>query len=482
MFLEEILCSNIFEDKEIECKQFLNRDNIEGWIKTIAGFANANGGIMYIGVDDKTNKLIGFERKQADNERNFFNNQINEHLSPRPPYKINFIGYKVRETELFIIAIKVEKSPVRPVIVKFKNVPSIYMRREGFTNGATYEEIIEMSLSSQNKSYDTLVSDQLYKRDNFTKLFKFHDEHTNDKKLTDKALVSMGFFDENGYLANGAAMFADDYKDNKTTVQCSAFSGFNKGSERIVTVNKFTGCLTDTIEYMQEFITQRMNHTMIKKSSSRINIDAYPARALFEGLINAIAHRDYFLDGTQIQVDMFKDRLEISSPGSFFQNAKIEKTYELSSIMSKRRNELICGILVSCNVMEAAGTGFDKIVEDYSTADKNHRPYIYSTSDHFTLVLPDLTYERGIEAEAAENLIYVPIPNGSKYDEKILSFCYNNAKTAAEITDYLGMSDSSYFRSKVLGNLVKNDYLIISEEGRTKYYKTNRNSVEIDEY
>ena len=69
---------------------------------------------------------------------------------------------------------------------------------------------------------------------------------------------------------------------------------------------------------MQDFITQRMNHAMVKKSSSRINIDAYPARALFEGIINAIAHRDYFLDGTQIQVDMFKNRLEISSPGSFF--------------------------------------------------------------------------------------------------------------------------------------------------------------------
>ncbi|MCR5769645.1 MAG: putative DNA binding domain-containing protein [Butyrivibrio sp.] len=477
MFLEQILNGNAFESKEIECKQFLNRDDIEGWIKTIAGFANADGGTMYIGVDDKTNKLIGFERKQADSERNYFNNQVNEHLSPRPPYKIDFISYKIREKELFIIAVKVEKSPVRPVIVKFRNVPSIYMRREGFTNGATYEEIIEMSISSQNKSFDTLMSDQRYIRDNFSKLFRFHDEHSKGKKLTDKALTSLGFFDENGILANGAVMFSDDYKDNKTEVQCSAFSGFNKGSERIVTVNKFTGCLTDTIEYMQDFITQRMNHTMVKKASSRINIDAYPARALFEGLINAVAHRDYFLDGTQIQVDMFRDRLEISSPGSFFQSTKIEKTYDLSSIMSKRRNELICGILVSCNVMEAAGTGFDKIVEDYSKADEKHRPYIYSTSDHFTLVLPDLTYDGGVEAEPTENLVYVPVPNGSKYDEKILSFCYNNAKATAEITEYLGVSDSSYFRSKILGNLVKNDYLAISGEGRTKYYKTNHKNV-----
>ena len=73
--------------------------------------------------------------------------------------------------------------------------------------------------------------------------------------------------------------------------------------------------------------------------------------------------------------------------------------------------------------MEAAGTGFDKIVEDYSKADEKHRPYIYSTSDHFTLVLPDLTYDGGVEADPTRNLIYVPVPNGSKHDERILSFC-----------------------------------------------------------
>lgn len=147
--------------------------------------------------------------------------------------------------------------------------------------------------------------------------------------------------------------------------------------------------------------------------------------------------------------------------------------------MSKRRNELICGVLVLCNVMEAAGTGFDKIVEEYSAVDDKHKPYIYSTSDHFTLVLPDLTYERGVEAEPTGNLIFAPIPNGSKYDEKIISYCYNNAKTIAEITEYLEASNSSYFRNKIINNLVENDYLIVDEDGRTKYYKTNHNTVEL---
>lgn len=68
-----------------------------------------------------------------------------------------------------------------------------------------------------------------------------------------------------------------------------------------------------------------MNHGILKLSNRRIEQPAYPARAILEGVVNAIAHRDYFLDGTQIQIDMFRDRLEISSPGSFYQGAPIEK-------------------------------------------------------------------------------------------------------------------------------------------------------------
>ncbi len=74
----------------------------------------------------------------------------------------------------------------------------------------------------------------------------------------------------------------------------------------------------------------------------------------------------------------------------------------------------------------------------------------------------------------------MPVPNGSKHDERILSFCYNNAKTATEITAYLGVSDSTYFRNKILKNLVENEYLIVSGEGRKKYYKTNQNNVELE--
>ena len=58
MYLEEIMTSNQLEDDQFECKSILNRDDVIGWLKSIAGFANASGGIFIIGVEDKSNKLI----------------------------------------------------------------------------------------------------------------------------------------------------------------------------------------------------------------------------------------------------------------------------------------------------------------------------------------------------------------------------------------------------------------------------------------
>jgi ATP-dependent DNA helicase RecG len=479
MYLEEIVENVELESDKCECKSRLNREDVVGWLKSIAGFSNASGGDFYIGVEDKTNKLIGFNRKEADNERNYFNNQVNEHLSPRPQMKVSFVRYEANGNERFIIHVYIPESVVKPVILKYKNIPSIFMRRDGFTNGATYEEIIEMSVKSRNTQFDLLLSDKKYEAENYKTLQEFYALHNNGKELSEKALMSMGFYNENGLLVNGAVLFGDDYQGKKTEVVCSVFSGFNKGSERIVTVNRFHGNIIADINYMIEFVEQRMNHSMIKLDNTRKNIDAYPKRALFEGVINAVAHRDYFLDGTQIQMDMFKDRLEISSPGGFYIGEKIGKTYDLSGIISKRRNELITSVLVNCNVMEAAGTGFEKIMEEYQNVDETHRPYIYSSSDHFTLVLPDLTYSDGVEDSGVPNILFAPVPNGTVYDEKVLSFCYYQAHKVSEIVSYLGVSDSTYFRKQVLENLVENQYLEKNKVSRASYFKTNPEMVRI---
>ena len=71
MFLEEIVEGNLIEDSEVECKSKLDRSNVVGWLKTFTGFANANGGILYVGVEDKTNKLsfLTFHMQMVSAER-----------------------------------------------------------------------------------------------------------------------------------------------------------------------------------------------------------------------------------------------------------------------------------------------------------------------------------------------------------------------------------------------------------------------------
>ena len=478
MILEEIADISSLESISLEMKIRLDKNDSMGWLKTVAGFANAEGGDLYIGVEDKTNKLVGFERRDADNERNFFNNEVNEHIVPRPETKITFIPYENNGRTLYIMKIRVDESPVKPITVKFKGVMGIYMRRDGYTNGATLEEIVSMSTKTGKVQFDQLDTDEVYSRNDFSRLIEFHKRYAEGKDLPDRELESMSFFNEEGKLKKGALLFRDDYSDAKTTVKCSLFSGTTRGSDRLVTLQEFRGNLSDSIGFMMEFVKARMNHSIIKLPQGRKNIDAYPERALFEGIVNAVAHRDYYIDGSQIQIDMFRDRLEITSPGSYYKGIRIQKTFNLDRFISKRRNELITNVLVSCSVMEAAGTGFEKIIQSYEGQDSAHRPFIYSTSDHFRLVLPDLTYEEGIaDSDDMSTVELIPIERISSHDEKILKYCAFKACKSSEIAAFLGINDSYYFRKNILEKLCEKEYLHIASTKNPKLYRTSEDII-----
>lgn len=479
MILDEIVNRSMLENKDFECKARLDKNNPVGWLKTIGGFANSIGGFFYIGVEDKTNKLIGFDNKEADNERNYFNNMVNQNIYPRPYYDVDFIRYKIRNVEKFIIFVNVYESSNKPITVKYNNVPAIFMRRNGFTNGATYEEIISMSRNNKSYEYDLFDSDESFDKEQFKTLFERYYEN-NKKELTDKKLVSIGFYNNDYILKNGSLLFMDGLKIGKTTVQLATYSGFTKGDDIIVSIEKYENGIINCIDKSIEYVKQRMNHSIIKLKDKRLDIDSFPERSLFEGIVNAFAYRDYSIDGTQIQVDIFKDRLEIISPGKFLEGDYVNRQYDLTSMISKRRNTLVCEILHMCKMMEAGGTGFEKISEDYKKYDEKHRPYILSSNNQFTLVLPDLTYQEGLSKDNNTKIEFVPASNGTKYDARVLSYCLNGAKRSSEIAKYLGISNSSYFRNTVLSNLVKNGYLHLETVNSINYYSTVSDSVRVN--
>ena len=73
---------------------------------------------------------------------------------------------------------------------------------------------------------------------------------------------------------------------------------------------------------------------------------------------------------------------------------------------------------------------------------------------------------------------FAPIEIGSKYDEKILTFCSYGAKEASEIAAFMGVKPSSYFRKNILAPLVEKDYLTETENRVPALYRTNPSIVE----
>ena len=196
-----------------------------------------------------------------------------------------------------------------------------------------------------------------------------------------------------------------------------------------------------------------------------------------EGIVNAVAHRNYFMNGSQIEINMFKDRLEITSPGALLGVKELKKEKNISSIIPRRRNEVICSVLEYCRYMESKGSGFDKIEQDYTGKGEAFKPYISSTGNSFTLVLPNLTFNYGIIDEDSVPEVHVEGLLNGKNDLKILSYCFKKEHSAKEIADYLGIKASTYFRTETLGNLVAAGYLLENKTETPVKYLSNPSKV-----
>lgn len=197
----------------------------------------------------------------------------------------------------------------------------------------------------------------------------------------------------------------------------------------------------------------------IKQDVGRKNIPSYPQRAITEAIVNSLVHRNYMITGSQIDIDIFKDRIEITSPGSLLGSSFKKNETNLKSIPSKRRNQLICDIFAICNLMEKSGSGFEKIMEDYSIFDNKYKPSISCTNDYFVITLKDVLYQDN--SINISDFTIVPITEGKRdRDTEILSYCINNYKTATEIAQFIGLKKSSYFMQEYLNPLIKREYLL----------------------
>ena len=478
MKIQELIPDFMFEDKTHECKVRLNQKDPLGWLKTIDGFANEKGGMLLLGVEDGTYEVQGYTAMEADKEKLLFASLTKSHLDPVPVYDIVLLPYLSEKETRYVLKISIQESPYKPVVLRYEGMNLFFVRHDGYTESATMEELRSMFNAHRSVPYDETPTDIPYRRENFTELQKFALEHSGSA-LSDKVLASLPFFDKNGNLKQGSLLFQDGFKNEKVRVSMNSYPELTKGSDRVLASENFSGNLIEDYQAMHDFITSRMSHGYRKLPDRRVDIDSYPERALFEALINALAHRDYTMEGCEISVDLYPNRLVITTPGSFYGEEELKPTRHLKELASQRRNNLICSVFVACKAMEARGTGFEKIEEAYADADEMHKPYVYSRFQFFTIVLPDLNSPLGVSLDSESFDFLKKIENESKYDRQILAECYTAQKDAKDLASALGLSNSSFFRKKILKNLVDQGLLLEKTEGKTTYYATNRDFIHI---
>ena len=477
MTISELLKTDFFENKANELKMRLDERKPEDWLKTVSAFANGEGGNLYIGVRDD-GLLAGFQKSEIDHEKQILTNHVNQFISPRLSLSFAYLPYEEDGQTRYLIKAFIPSSGSKPVYLTYKGNQGVYVREDGFCPLASREEIGRMYLDRENFPFDMQKTDVKYSPEDFSHLFAVYEKNTGNL-LTEKALSSIGFFDEDGYLRQGALFFKDGYHDDALLIKAVEWVGADRGANVFLHPSSCSASLLEEVDFCLDFVRAHSKEGYRKEASSRVAIYSYPKRSVFEAVVNALAHRNYYFPGSFVQLDLFVDRLEVVSPGSLTtRDPSKEPIYDLTSIRPQPRNPLICKVFTLIRYMETLGTGFDKIARDYSSCPSSHRPFAKSYNDSFALTLPNLLYSGGVlTKDSLPEVLHPFVERGSEYDERILSYCYLEGREAPEIASFLNIALSTHLRKDILGNLVSQGLLKIVARGKRNVYFTNQEKV-----
>jgi predicted HTH transcriptional regulator len=405
--INELIDGVRFESTTHEFKKNINPKEDKRWVKTICGFSNSMGGHIYVGVDDH-GELFPFEEIDIDTLKMTINNIIMSNTSPLPKYKIDLIEIDSK----YVVDISVCKNESGIVFFTDKQYGNqIYIRRDGQTNFATTHEILQLALSTKKYEYDkTIVG---IKRDNVS--FKYLEEEYkkvyNDENLTDKTLKGMGLVNIDGFLTIAGLLFSDKPAYQNANIVCTTWPDESKGSKMYLDSKKYNGSLIELLHKAIDYI-HNVPHYMfggMKTDARRVDIGSFSDLSLREAIVNAMAHRDYMIDGNEINIDCFKDKIEITSPGSMLHGTNSGYTRLDETTISLRRNSIICGVFEKLKLMENKGSGFAKIVSDYKDLSDAYAPLFRSTDVTFTIKLINKKYV------SANSNVTTPITVSSNY-------------------------------------------------------------------
>lgn len=368
------------ESQNVEYKESWH-DKYLAWI---CGYANAQGGTIYFGIEDGTKRPVGVKNVNSLMEN---------------------IPNKIRDTMGIVADVALLRKEGKAVIrvkVKKSMFPVCYHGEYHYRTGAvkmvlTGPSLTQFLLEKSGIDWDASPTFSGFKKDEhaFTALVARYRKERKSR-LTDADFESFGLALPDGRLTNVGALFADDCPLRHSRVFCTRWNGLSMASGVMDAKDnqEFAGGLLSMLQYAEDFVRVNSRHSWHKLARTRVEFVEYPERSVHEALVNAFIHRDYLVTGSEVHVDVFDDRIEITSPGGMPGDRKLED-FDIDCIPSIRRNPLLADMCERLRIMERRGSGFKKIFEDYAEDFINpgrRNPVLESRPAYFRIILPNMIY------------------------------------------------------------------------------------------
>ena len=456
----------IGEATEYDKKLALEEKKPKSWCKSVSAFANTFGGALIFGVSNE-GMVVGLENPEGDAEK--ISEVIKTRLDPMPEFKLRF--YQTEDGKVLII-LDVYKGDETPYYYSGDGVLEAYVRVGNESVKATATELKRLVLRGKNTSYDSQNS--TYKAEDyaFSKLKERYKKWTGNS-FDDKDLISFGLVNEQGNLTNAGALLADESPIRCSRLFCTRWNGLNKSGGAVDALDdaEYSGSVISLIENGEAFIKRNCKMKWRKTANSREEMPEYVERSYHEALVNALAHRDYLVNGSEVHVDIYDDRMEIYSPGGMPDGSMIQDRDPLM-VPSTRRNPVLADVFNRLGYMERKGSGFGKIISGYEfqiNYDESKRPLFRSDRYQFTVVMPNLNYDVSHDFEENETMSESMSESMSKLERTRMQIILHYLDTNKEINSSIAAKLLKVEIKTASRLLLKGEKLdILNSYGKTK--------------
>lgn len=460
------------ESVNIEFKRKLPQKR-EKYIKSVIAFANTAGGRIVIGVDDKAHEIVGVDKDGVFKIIDNITNTISDMCHPQifPNIGVNTIDGKS------IIVIEICPGANRPYYIKsLGKEAGTYIRVSGTSRPADEAILKDLELQGTHQSFDEMVClDYKYDADKaellcaavkkyMVEAARTKSEKEKVKDVTVQNLINWGVVKnvDGTLFPTNAFVLLTDNAFPFAKIQCALF----KGTERVVFIDKrdFEGPLYEQIEEAYEFVLKHINLGAEIKGLVRNEAYELPTEAIREAIVNATTHRN-FLDRACVQVAVYDDRVEVTSPGMLYGGLTIEQIKEGGS---KIRNRCIAEVFSRMKIIESWGTGIKRMFsscKEYGIRE----PELLEIGDSFRVNLYRPSYNEVSLSSLKSS------PKGSLKDlnstqQKIMELLQKNSGiTQAEMAEIIKISKRAI--QKNIKELVDEDIIERIGSDRKGYWK-----------